>query len=77
MERRLTPTERLANRLGYMGTGFFVTAPHLLPDTPGVVIYFLAGLFCTLTLTNYHGEYRALIIDFAFWYIEFIFQDYK
>lgn len=47
MERRLTPTERLANRLGYMGTGFFVTAPHMLPDTPGVVIYFLAGLFCT------------------------------
>ena len=45
-ERRLTPTERLANRLGYMGTGFFVTAPHMLPDTPGVVIYFLAGLFC-------------------------------
>lgn len=30
-----------------------------------------------VTITNYHGEYRALIIDFAFWYIEFIFQDYK
>ena len=30
-----------------MGTGFFITAPHLLPETPGVVIYFLAGLFCT------------------------------
>ena len=44
--RRLTPVERLANRLGYMGTGFFVTAPHLLPTTPGIVIYFLAGLFC-------------------------------
>ena len=28
-----------------------------------------------ITITNYH--YRALIIDFAFWYIEFIFQDYK
>ena len=45
--RRLTPVERLANRLGYMGTGFFITAPHLLPSTPGIVIYFLAGLFCT------------------------------
>ncbi len=44
-ERRLSPIERLANRLGYMGTGFFITAPHLLPETPGVVIYFLAGLF--------------------------------
>ena len=44
-ERRLTPQERLANRLGYMGTGFFVTAPHMLPDTSGIVVYFLAGLF--------------------------------
>ena len=44
-ERRLSPTERLANRLGYMGTGFFITAPHMLPDTPGLIIYFLAGLF--------------------------------
>ncbi|NND24163.1 MAG: hypothetical protein HKN86_05650 [Acidimicrobiia bacterium] len=28
-----------------MGTGFFITAPHMLPETPGVAIYFLAGLF--------------------------------
>jgi hypothetical protein len=45
-QRRLKPIERLANRLGYMGTGFFITAPHLLPEKSGVVIYFLAGLFC-------------------------------
>jgi hypothetical protein len=45
-QRRLKPEERLANRLGYMGTGFFVTAPHMLPDTPGIIVYFLAGLFC-------------------------------
>jgi hypothetical protein len=44
-QRSLTPLERLANRLGYMGTGFFITAPHLLPETPGIIIYFLAGLF--------------------------------
>jgi hypothetical protein len=29
------------------------------------------------TIANYHNEYRAFIIDFAFWYIEFIFQDYE
>ena len=46
-ERELSPVERIVNRLGYMGTGFFITAPHLLPETPGIVIYFLAGLFCT------------------------------
>jgi hypothetical protein len=30
-----------------------------------------------ITITNYHGEYKALIIDFACWYIEFIFKDYE
>ena len=44
--KKLTPLERIANRLGYMGTGFFITAPHLLPHVQGIVIYFLAGLFC-------------------------------
>ena len=27
-----------------MGTGFFVTAPHLLPQSSGMVVYILAGL---------------------------------
>ena len=43
-ERRLTPLERIANRLGYMGTGFFITAPHLLPQDSGMVAYIFAGL---------------------------------
>ena len=43
-ERRLTPLERIANRLGYMGTGFFITAPHLLPQSSGMVVYIFAGL---------------------------------
>ena len=44
-QRKLRPAERIANRLGYMGTGFFITAPHMLPETPGLIIYFMAGLF--------------------------------
>ncbi len=44
-ERKLTPLERIANRVGYMGTGFFITAPHLLPQKEGVIFYILAGLF--------------------------------
>ena len=42
--RRLKPIERLANRLGYMGTGFMMTSPHLLPDNVGVVTYIIAGV---------------------------------
>jgi len=43
-ERRLTPLERLSNRIGYMGTGFFISAPHLLPQDSGMVAYIFAGL---------------------------------
>jgi hypothetical protein len=44
-QRRLRPIERIANRLGYMGTGLFLCAPHMLPDTAGIVAYIFAGLF--------------------------------
>ena len=43
-ERKLSPTERLANRLGYMGSAFMMTSPHLLPEIMGVKTYILAGL---------------------------------
>ena len=35
--------ERLANRLGYMGTAFMMMSPHILPDKIGVFTYMLAG----------------------------------
>ena len=43
-QRRLSPTERLANRLGYMGTAFMMTSPHLLPDERGMITYIIAGI---------------------------------
>ena len=42
--RRLTPVERIANRMGYMGTAFMMMSPHLLPDTIGIVTYITAGI---------------------------------
>ena len=30
-----------------------------------------------ITFTNYHNQFRAIIIDFALWYVEFILQDYE
>jgi len=44
VSRKLSPTEKLANRLGYMGTAFMMTSPHLLPDTTGIVTYIIAGV---------------------------------
>ena len=42
--RKLTPVERLANRLGYMGSAFIMVSPHLLPDPIGIKTYIFAGL---------------------------------
>jgi hypothetical protein len=42
--RRLSATERIANRLGYMGSAFMMTSPHLLPEPIGVKTYIMAGL---------------------------------
>lgn len=44
-ERRLTPLERLANRLGYMGAAFIMMSPYLLPyGNVGVATYIIGGL---------------------------------
>ena len=43
-QRKLTPVERLSNRLGYMGTAFMMMSPHLLPDQTGMVTYIMAGV---------------------------------
>ena len=43
-QRKLTPVERLSNRLGYMGTAFMMMSPHLLPDQIGMVTYIIAGV---------------------------------
>ena len=29
-----------------------------------------------VTITNYHNQYRAVIFDLIFFYVEIIFQDY-
>ena len=29
------------------------------------------------TIANFHNDFKALIIDFAFWYVEIIFKDYE
>ena len=30
-----------------------------------------------VTVTNYQGQYKALIFDLGIWYIEIIFKDYE
>jgi len=44
-ERRLSPQERLGNRLGYMGSAFIMSSPYLLPyDNIGAYTYLIGAL---------------------------------
>lgn len=43
-DKKLTPLERICNRLGYMGTGFIMMSPYLLQyDGLGVYTYLIGG----------------------------------
>ncbi len=44
-DRRLTAKERIANRLGYMGTAFIMMSPYLLSyGNIGAVTYIIGGV---------------------------------
>ena len=47
-ERKLTPLERISNRLGYMGAAFIMISPYLLPyGHIGAITYIIGGLLAT------------------------------
>ena len=54
LERKLTPVERMANRLGYMGSAFIMISPYLLPyDNIGAYTYLVGAILSvpqTITL---------------------------
>lgn len=44
-QRKLTPIEKISNRLGYMGTAFIMVSPYLLRyDNIGAVTYVIGGI---------------------------------
>lgn len=54
LERKLTPVERMSNRLGYMGSAFIMVSPYLLPyDNIGAYTYLVGAVLSvpqTITL---------------------------
>ena len=43
--RRLTPLEKISQRLGYMGTAFIMISPYLIKyDSMGAITYVLGGV---------------------------------
>ena len=63
-ERRLTPRERLGNRLGYMGTAFIMMSPYLLPyDNIGAYTY-LIGAILSLPQVWLAKQWNLVIVNF-------------
>ena len=63
-ERRLTPAERLGNRLGYMGSAFIMSSPYLLPyDNIGAYTY-LVGAILSLPQVWLAKQWNLVIINF-------------
>jgi len=63
IERRLTPQERLGNRLGYMGSAFIMMSPYLLPyDNMGVYTY-LIGAVLSLPQVWLAKQWNLVVIN--------------
>lgn len=62
-ERRLTPAERLGNRLGYMGTAFIMMSPYLLPyDGIGAYTY-LAGAILSIPQVWLAKQWNLVVVN--------------
>ena len=63
VNRRLTATERLGNRLGYMGSAFIMMSPYLLPyDNLGAYTY-LIGAVLSLPQVWLAKQWNLVVIN--------------
>ena len=63
LERRLTPQERIGNRLGYMGSAFIMMSPYLLPyDGFGAYTY-LIGAVLSIPQVFLAKQWNLVIIN--------------
>jgi len=61
-ERKLTPVERLGNRLGYMGSAFIMMSPYLLPYGIGGYTYLL-GAICSLPQVWVAKQWNLVVVN--------------
>jgi hypothetical protein len=63
LDKKLTPVERLGNRLGYMGTAFIMMSPYLLPyDGIGAYTY-LAGALLSIPQVWNAKQWNLVIVN--------------
>lgn len=63
-QRKLSPVERIGNRLGYMGTSFIMMSPYLLPyDNIGAYTY-IVGALLSLPQVWIAKQWNLVIVNF-------------
>ena len=71
-DRRLTPLERIATRVGYMGTGFLVCGQWTLEP-----ILFIVGFICVIVQVSVRRQWNLVALQLnglVAWTIHFINQ---
>ena len=71
-DRRLSPLERLATRVGYMGTGFLICGQWTLEP-----ILFMIGFICVIIQVSVRRQWNLVILQLnglVAWTIHFINQ---
>ena len=69
-DRRLTPLERIATRVGYMGTGFLVCGQWTLEP-----ILFIIGFICVIVQVSVRRQWNLVALQLnglVAWTIHFI-----
>ena len=69
-DRRLTPLERIATRVGYMGTGFLVCGQWTLEP-----ILFIVGFICVIVQVSVRRQWNLVALQLnglVAWTIHFV-----
>lgn len=57
-DKKLTPIERLAARIGYMGTGFLIAAQWTIEP-----ILYVAGFICVLVQVAVRKQWNLVVLN--------------
>lgn len=73
-KRKLKPVERLANRVGYMGTAFLMMSPHLIEYGDIGATTYIIGALCTLPQVWVAKQWNLVVttLNIAIGYIIFL-----
>ena len=57
--KRLTPAQRMASRIGYMGAGFIIAGQWTLEP-----LLFITGFLCVIVQVSYRKQWNLVALNF-------------